>query len=391
MSTFRMLMWTCVLTGGLLGSTAMATIPADFDGDGDVDSADLDLLEGCASSPGVRYAIGCEDKDLDTDGDVDQADFGVFQRSLGSGVHMVLIPSGEFLMGDPFDEGNADELPRHAVYVDAFYIDRYEVTNQQYADALNWANSQGNLITVSGGVVYKYDGEAGYPYCDTAISAPGSQITWNGVSFGTTSGRENHPMVHVSWYGAVAYANWRSAMQGKPLVYDLSTWNYSGSGGYRLPTEAEWEKAARGGVAGTRFSWSDSNDIQHARANYYSDWSDGVPYYPYDKSPTQGYHPTFNTGVSPYTSPVGYFTANDYGLYDMVGNVWEWCNDWSGGTYYSSSPYSNPTGPTSGTYRILRGGGWDYDAYYCRVAYRYGFGPAYRSFYLGFRLVLGSP
>ncbi|HPD29246.1 MAG TPA: formylglycine-generating enzyme family protein [Phycisphaerae bacterium] len=391
MSTSRMLIGFCVLAAGLLGGTAVAVVPADFDGDGDVDSVDLDLFEDCATSPGVPWAIGCDDKDLDADGDVDQADFGIFQRSLGSGVPMVLIPGGEFVMGDSFDEGNADELPRHVVYVDAFYMDRYEVTNQQYADALNWANSQGNLITVTGGVVYKYGGDAGYPYCDTTASSSGSRITWDGMTFGVTPGRENHPVVRVSWYGAAAYANWRSAMQGKAPAYDLSTWNCEWNGGYRLPTEAEWEKAARGGAAETRFSWSDSNDIRHSRANYYSDWSDGVPYYPYDKSPTQGYHPAFDTGAPPYTSPVGYFAANDYDLCDMVGNVWEWCNDWSSGTYYGSSPYSNPTGPSSGTYRVLRGGAWDYDAFHCRVACRYGFGPAYRSFYIGFRLVLDSP
>jgi len=292
---------------------------------------------------------------------------------------MVLIPAGEFQMGDTFTEGYSYELPVHAVYIDAFYMDQKEVTNDQYKDALNWANAQGGLITVTSGVVYKYNTGTSYPYCDTTTSSSSSRITWNGSTFGVVSGKENHPMVPVSWYGSVAYANWRSGMQGRPLGYDLSTWTCNWNSGYRLPTEAEWEKAARGGAAGHRFPWSDSDYIQHARANYYSDSS-----YAYDTSPTRGYHPTFNTGVDPYTSPVGYFAANGYGLYDMAGNVWEWCNDWYSSSYYSSSPYNNPHGPVSGTLRLLHGGGCDFDAYGCRVAYRIYFGPGNR--YFGLRL-----
>lgn len=330
---------------------------------------------------------------------------------------MVLIPAGEFLMGNSFTgEGYSDELPRHAVYVSAFYMDRYEVTNAQYAAALNWAKAQGNLITVTSGVVYKYNTGTSYPYCSTTSAPAGSpnygeysRITWNGTTFGVTSGKENHPMVVVSWYGAVAYTNWRSAMQGKPLCYDLSTWNCYWNSGYRLPTEAEWEKAARGGAAGRRFPWSDSDYIQHARANYYSSTS-----YTYDTSATRGYHPLWGVSPYPYTSPVGFFDgslrykadfnwpgtatsyqttngANGYGLYDMAGNVWEWCNDWYSSTYYSSSPYNNPRGPTSGSYRVLRGGCWNYNAYFCRVANRIYAWPNYRSFDYGFRCAAGTP
>jgi formylglycine-generating enzyme required for sulfatase activity len=301
---------------------------------------------------------------------------------------MALIPAGEFQMGNSFDpgEGFSEELPLHAVYVDAFYLDSSEVTNDQYKDALNWAYAQGNLITVSSGVVYKYNSGTSYPYCDTTTSYSYSRITWNGSTFGVVSGKETHPMVLVSWYGSVAYANWRSGMQGKPSCYDLSTWNCNFGSGYRLPTEAEWDKAARGGAAGHRFPWSDSDYIQHARANYYS-----YSGYSYDNSPTRGYHPTFNTGVYPYNSPVGYFAANGYDLYDMAGNVWEWCNDWYGSSYYSSSPYNNPLGPTSGSYRVLRGGGWGSSANDCRVAYRNGYDPDYRGINYGFRLALDFP
>ncbi|HNQ21498.1 MAG TPA: SUMF1/EgtB/PvdO family nonheme iron enzyme [Phycisphaerae bacterium] len=324
---------------------------------------------------------------------------------------MVLIPAGEFLMGNSFTgEGGSDELPRHAVYVDAFYMDTFEVTNQQYCDALNWAKNQGNLITVTSGVVYKYNSGTSYPYCATDSADTDSCIVWSGSTFTVESGRAAHPMVEVTWWGSVAYCNWRSAMQGKPLCYDLSTWTCNFGSGYRLPTEAEWEKAARGGTPGHRFPWSDQDTIQHARCNYYSSSS-----YPYDTSPTRNYHPCW--GVSPYpcTSPVGFFDgslrykadfnwpgsptsyqtangANGYGLYDMAGNVWEWCNDWYSSAYYSSSPYNNPHGPASGSYRVLRGGGW-YGIYYalqCRCTYRGTDGPGIRGNRTGFRCASGT-
>jgi sulfatase modifying factor 1 len=301
---------------------------------------------------------------------------------------MVLIPGGSFQMGNAFTgEGDSDELPVHTVYVSPYYIDACEVTNTQYKDALNWAKAQGNLITVTGGVVYKYNSGTSYPYCDTTTNSSYSRITWNGSTFGVVAGKENHPMVMVSWYGAVAYANWRSAMEGRPLCYNLSDWSCNfAAAGYRLPTEAEWEKAARGGAAGHRFPWSDTDFIQHARANYYSSTS-----YSYDNSPTRGYHPTFATGGYPYTSPVGYFAPNGYGVYDMAGNVWEWCHDWYSSFYYSISPSSNPTGPASGSYRVRRGGSWYHGASHCRCAYRSYSSPDDRFDSYGFRLALDSP
>jgi formylglycine-generating enzyme required for sulfatase activity len=344
--------------------------------------------------------------DLDGDGDADQSDFGIVQVCYSGEDNpldpttkpncapppgMVHIPAGEFQMGDSFGEGVADERPVHTVYVNAFFMDRTEVTNQQYADALNWANTQGELITISGGAVYNYDGEE--EYCSTTTSSSDSGIIWNGSNFGATAGKEYYPMVEVSWHGSVAYANWRSAMQGKPLCYDLSTWDCNFANGYRLPTEAEWEKAARGGTSGHRFPWSDSDDIQHARVNYYSNWSSGVPSYRFDTSPTEGHHPTFNTGVYPYSSPVRYFAANGYGLYDMSGNVWEWCNDWYSPSYYGSSPYNNPHGPTTGNDRVIRGGSWRHTANAARCAYRQfsSFQLYPISYFRGFRLVLNSP
>ncbi len=299
---------------------------------------------------------------------------------------MALVPAGEFQMGDTFNEAGSWELPVHAVYVSAFFLDQKLVTNQQYVDALNWAKAQGNQITVIDGVVYNAAGT--YAYCATTTGDGGvqSRITWNGSTFAVLFGRENYPMYLVSFYGSAAYANWRSAMQGKPLCYNTSTWscNYAVSG-YRLPSEAEWEKAARGGAAGHRFPWSDTDTIQHARANYSSNANIA-----YDTSPTRGYHPAFSDDY-PYVNPVGYFAPNGYGLYDMAGNVWERVNDFFSDTYYSTSPYNNPTGPATGTTIVLRGGSWHASATAARCASRSdGIGPNYRAINLGFRCALAS-
>jgi formylglycine-generating enzyme required for sulfatase activity len=276
---------------------------------------------------------------------------------------MVFIPGGEFEMGDHFGEGNADELPVHAVYISSFYMSRHEITNQQYCDYLNSAYDACD-IKVDGGIVYaSSDSSNSYPYCDTHGYDADSQIDYSGGLFSVRSkgGRNmsNDPMVEVSWYGAVAYCDFY---------------------GYRLPTEAEWEYAARGGLSGKRFPWGDT--ISHSQANYKADPSG----YPYDVNPTSGFHPDWDDGIYPYTAPIGSFASNGYGLYDMGGNVWEWCNDWYDSNYYGVSPYDNPQGPPSGIYRILRGGTGHINADECRVADRGTYVPDRRYVDRGFRV-----
>lgn len=166
-----------------------------------------------------------------------------------------------------------------------------------------------------------------------------------GGTYRAKAGYEDHPVIEVSWYGAATYAEFY---------------------GKFLPTEAEWEKAARGGLAGKRYPWGDS--IGHDEANYCCG--------------------TGATDKWDRTSPVGSFPPNGYGLYDMGGNVQEWCQDWYEWDYYSRSPRENPTGPTSGTYRVFRGGSWDIIVWHdLRVACRFSGGPGLADYDLGFRCV----
>jgi formylglycine-generating enzyme required for sulfatase activity len=302
---------------------------------------------------------------------------------------MIYIPGGEFEMGDHFEESyDDDELPVHSVYVDSFFMSKYEITNQQYCDYLN--STYPGQIKVVGGVVYaSSDSGNSYPYCDTRNYHIFSQIDFSGGVFSvrTKDGRDmsDNPMVQVSWYGAAAYCNWRSSQEGYESCYNLSTWECDFTKkGYRLATEAEWEYAARGGEQSPyyRFPWGDT--ISHSQANYYADPCE----FSYDINPTRCYHPDWDDGDWPYTSVVGSFSPNGFGLYDMAGNVWKWCNDWYDLDYYDTSPYDNPTGPASGTYRVIRGGGWDNKAYGCRVAIRNWGIPRTRGEVFGFRIVL---
>jgi formylglycine-generating enzyme required for sulfatase activity len=275
---------------------------------------------------------------------------------------MSLIPAGSFQMGDSFSEGAYYELPVHTVYVSAFYMDKYEVTYALWESVNAWS--------ATNGYGYDYPGDAK----DT-----------------------NHPIESIDWYDAVKWCNARSQMEKRVPAYYTDAalsqvyktgqvapyvnWN----AGYRLPTESEWEKAARGGAAGHRFPWADVDTISESRANYYGDTND----YSYDTGPVDGFSPAFDEGDTPYTSPVGSFAPNGYGLYDMAGNVWEWCWDYAGA--YPSEPQTDPRGPDTGSTRVGRGGNWNYYAVDCRCAYRYGNPPLYIASNIGFRSALASP
>jgi formylglycine-generating enzyme required for sulfatase activity len=203
----------------------------------------------------------------------------------------------------------------------------------------------------------------------------------------------NHPVQTVDWFDVVKWCNARSQQAGLTPVYYTDAGftqiytngevaphvNWS-TNGYRLPTEAEWEKAARGGLSNKLFPWG--NVISEIQANY-----DGWPGYAggpsYDFGPS-GYNANFDTGGMPYTSPVGYFAPNGYGLYDMAGNVLEWCWDWYGTPYTGGS---NPRGPTTGSTRVDRGGDWSDIASLCRSASRYNDTPPFNANYIGFRSV----
>jgi sulfatase modifying factor 1 len=250
-----------------------------------------------------------------------------------------LIPAGSFIMGDRSSPrvGASDELPVHSVYVSAFYMAKYEVTKSLWDEVRTWGLANGY----------------------TNLSAGAGKAT-------------NHPVQAVTWYDMLKWCNARSEKELLTPCYMVSGLIYRANpgipvcnwsaNGYRLPSEAEWEKAARGGLDAANFPWG--NTIAHSQANYFAHPGG----YPYDISLTSLYHPTYYTGATPYTSPVGSFAPNGYGLYDMAGNVWERCWDWYGS--YTSDSQTDPRGAASGAIRVYRGGAWYNDAIYSRVAAR---------------------
>jgi formylglycine-generating enzyme required for sulfatase activity len=294
----------------------------------------------------------------------------MFFRTVTETNDMVFITAGEFVMGATTNmghEGNPAETPQHTVYLSAFYIDRYKVTMERWNDVRQWATNHG--------------------YADLAVILTGT----TGLVNAANAKGATHPVIGLHWYDAVKWCNARSEMESLVPCYtdkvggvyrtgatggsSTAGTNFGGcnwqANGYRLPTEAEWEKAARGGVSGRRFPWSDSDTIQHTRANYNARPGS----YVYDTSATSGFHPAYTNGELPYTSPVGSFAPNGYGLYDLMGNANEWCWDWYSDTYYGASPRIDPRGPDTPPLtdkrRVVRGGYYNNFAWSLRVAYRW--------------------
>ena len=268
------------------------------------------------------------------------------------------IPAGSFQMGNAMAaDTDISDAPIRTVTVSAFYMAQNLVTFSDWSTVRTWGLTHG--------------------YTDLAVGA--GKAT-------------NHPVQTITWYDMVKWCNARSEKDGLTPCYTVSGVAYrTGSSdaavcswaanGYRLPSEAEWEKAARGGLSGKRFPWGDT--ISQSQANYYGSTSS----YTYDLGPN-GYNSIGSIGgTSPATSPVGSFAANGYGLYDMAGNVWEWCWDWYG--TYAAGAQTDPRGVSSGKSRVFRGGGWVNYAGGCRVAYRGNSGPGSGNSF-GFRVSRSS-
>ena len=251
---------------------------------------------------------------------------------------MVLIPAGPFQMGSNDADADDDEQPVHTVHLDAFYMDKYEVTNAQFKAFVD-ANPHWQKDNIE------------EKFHDSEYLGH-----WTGNDYPTETA--NHPVTWMSWYAAMAYARWA---------------------GKRFPTEAEWEYAARGGLVEEKYPWG--NKISDADANYR--------------------HVRCRTDLG--TTDVGQYPANGHGLYDMAGNVWEWCLDAYDADFYTDShKFRNPlaggdaikwlcenfTSILTYSSRVLRGGSWFFDARLLRVAPRDGVTPSLTSVYLGFRCAM---
>lgn len=276
-----------------------------------------------------------------------------FTESAAGGMKFVFIPGGKFQMGSPPEEKGRDddEDPVHEVYVDSFWMGKYEVTNAEYVLFLNKIGKTGTKK---------------YPWFETEKEDSFSKIQGEVGRFKVTSGYEQHPVNNISWYGAIAYIDW---LNGKTVTGRK----------YRLPTEAEWEYAVRAGTSTVRH-WGDHISCDRAMYNNYSK-TDNCAEYIQKRGLQNG-----------STAPVGSYPKNQFGIHDMLGNVWEWCADWYDSGYYAECKKQgltkNPAGSATGSSRVIRGGGWSYNPRSLRSASRTGGTPDRLGSNLGFRLVL---
>ncbi|MCX6865754.1 MAG: SUMF1/EgtB/PvdO family nonheme iron enzyme, partial [Verrucomicrobia bacterium] len=351
-----------------LGGTYVISITSEFTGPWTI--GDLPPWISIAPSPGNDWTQMRVTVQPNTTPAIRTATFTIgglahdmFQPPSG----MAYIAAGSFEMGQ---DGIA--TPVHSVDVSAFYMGKYEVTKEEWDEVRAWGLNNG--------------------YTDLAVG--------NG---GFASKGANHPAHSISWYDMVKWCNARSQQEGLTLCYTVSGETYKtgssapdcnwSANGYRLPSEAEWEKAARGRVTGKNFPWG-TDTISHSQANYMVYSSNGTTNdYSYDvtpRPPATGnyyYHPSY-TAAYPYSSPVGSFAPNGYGLYDMAGNSREWCWDWVAD--YPSTSQTDPHGAASGLCRVQRGGSWADSAYGCRVAFRNENAPSITSLTFGFRVARSS-
>ncbi|MCX6877689.1 MAG: SUMF1/EgtB/PvdO family nonheme iron enzyme [Verrucomicrobia bacterium] len=268
----------------------------------------------------------------------------------------VIIPAGEFIMGDALD-GDQAAAP-HKVTASGFFMQQKEVTEAQWDEGRVEADRLG-YYDLFGAVVWK------------APQSPVQEVTWYAVVKWCNLVSEIDgltPCYYTDAAHMIVYRNGDTDLDNTLVNWDAN--------GYRLPTEAEWEKAARGGLSGKRFPWGDA--ISHREANFAND---GVESY---QTGTTGFHPTYQSGKSDFTSPVGSFAANGYGLYDMAGNALEWCWDRHGS--YPAELQKDPRGTEVGSSRVLRGGAWRLPARACRVAARDGVEPGKTGDVIGFRI-----
>jgi formylglycine-generating enzyme required for sulfatase activity len=275
-------------------------------------------------------------------------------------------------MGSPTTEVGHDdyggETQHQVTLTHGIYVQATEVTNQQYMEMAQWAYDNGHCLATSSNVLDALDGST---QVLRTLGAGNYEISFSNGVFNCID--PDHPVQNLTWYGSVAYCDWLSLAQGLPRAYSHATWQCNGgspytAAGYRLPTEAEWEYACRAGTQ-TPFNTGPCLDAG-TEANYNSLVTyNGCPTGPFVRSAV----------------PVGNYPANAFGLYDMHGNVCEWCNDWF--ESYDGGAVTDPAGPEAGSNRMYRGGYWYGLAQNCRSATRANFYPYYADDGVGFRPV----